>query len=760
MGIEILLDRNTEWLRGEGPDARIVVSSRVRLARNLRGFRFPGRADAETRIRVRELVARRGGSRLLQGALTVRLDEIGELDRQFLVERHLSSREHARGDEGTALVIGDREILSLMVNEEDHLRIQTLRSGFRLDAALEEINRLDDEIEERLDYAFLPETGYLTSCPTNAGTGLRASVMLHLPGLVMVEQINQVLQAIAKLGLAVRGLYGEGTEASGNLFQISNQVTLGMAETDIVENLGKVIGQIVDYEKKAQESLFKRSLKALEDRVYRAYGLLTGARIITSKETIELLSALKLGLDSRLIPLDLGTINELFIVTQPPSPEARRPRAEAGGARRLQAELIRQRLDGGRKSGRRPALRRGGVRKAGHVRSIHGQGAAGDHPRAQGSRSVQPRNPHRHRAPPARPHRLGQGVAVNVLRGQGLDFETIRLEVGRVRTGPEAKVIRNCPAHRARQEGHRTRRRGGAEPQPHVHRLSTPPARPHQEGRGWPPGSPAALNVDAEKTPGRTSCGSSVRDGPPARRGGGPLPRGGAPAPARRAREVPRPEGVRQEHLTELARLGKLDPIIGRAVEIERVIQVLCRRRKNNPVLLGEAGVGKTAIVEGLCPADRRRRRARDPAGEGTHHLDLALMVAGTKYRGQFEERIKEALMDEIRKARNVVLFIDELHTIIGAGAAEGDRRLEHPQTRPLARELQCVGATTMNEYRKFIEKDAALDRRFQTIIVEPPTVAQTIDILNGLRRRYESTTASATPRRRSGPRPNSPTAT
>ena len=318
MGIEILLNRDAEWLRGEGPDARIVVSSRIRLARNLRGFAFPGRAGAEFRIRVRDLVARAvETSRLMQGSLTVRLDEVGELDRQFLVERHLSSREHARGEEGSALVIGDREILSLMVNEEDHLRIQTLRSGFQLEAAFDEINRLDDELDAQLDYAFLPEIGYLTSCPTNAGTGLRASVMLHLPGLVMAEQINQVLQAIAKLGLAVRGLYGEGTEAAGNLFQISNQVTLGMAERDIVDNLAKVIGQIIEHEKKAQQALFRRSLKVLEDRVHRAHGLLTGARIITSKETIELLSALKLGLDFRLIPLDLGTINELFIVTQP-----------------------------------------------------------------------------------------------------------------------------------------------------------------------------------------------------------------------------------------------------------------------------------------------------------------------------------------------------------------------------------------------------------------------------------------------------------
>ena len=350
MGIEILLKRDAEWLKGEGPDARIVVSSRVRFARNLRGFTFPGRADAQTRIRVRDSVGKAiEGSRLMQGSLTVRLDEIGELDRQFLVERHLSSREHARGDEGSALVVGDQEILSIMVNEEDHLRIQTLRSGFQLGRAIEEISELDDELEEQLEYAFLPTVGYLTSCPTNVGTGLRASVMMHLPGLVIANQINQVLQAIAKLGLAVRGLYGEGTEASGNLFQISNQVTLGMSEGDIVDNLGKVISQIVEHEKKAQQALFKRSLKALEDRVYRAHGLLTGARVITSKETIELLSALKLGLDFHLIGLDLGTINELFIVTQPAHLQKLAGRELKPEERDIfRADLIRSRLADGK----------------------------------------------------------------------------------------------------------------------------------------------------------------------------------------------------------------------------------------------------------------------------------------------------------------------------------------------------------------------------------------------------------------------------
>lgn len=339
-----------EWLCGSGPMHEIVISTRIRLARNLRGFLFLPRAsnDMKREITATVTTATRR-ARLLKDLIHLDVDSLDELDRLLLVERHLISRQHADGTGARAVAFQKNETAAIMVNEEDHLRIQTLRSGFRLDAALEEINRLDDEIEERLDYAFLPETGYLTSCPTNAGTGLRASVMLHLPGLVMVEQINQVLQAIAKLGLAVRGLYGEGTEASGNLFQISNQVTLGMAETDIVENLGKVIGQIVDYEKKAQESLFKRSLKALEDRVYRAYGLLTGARIITSKETIELLSALKLGLDSRLIPLDLGTINELFIVTQPAHLQKLAGRELKPEERDVfRAELIRQRLGSGR----------------------------------------------------------------------------------------------------------------------------------------------------------------------------------------------------------------------------------------------------------------------------------------------------------------------------------------------------------------------------------------------------------------------------
>jgi len=348
MAIEFLLKRDADWLKGDGPEARIVVSSRIRFARNIRNRRFPGRADASARRQVRELVeSSLDRSSLMQGSLRVRLDELGDLDRLFLVERHLISREHARGHDGSALVIGDKEVTSLMINEEDHLRIQILLSGFQLKKALGELNELDDDLEKYLEYAFLPSVGYLTSCPTNVGTGMRASVMMHLPGLVMADQINQVLQAIAKLGLAVRGLYGEGTEASGNLFQISNQATLGKTEKDIVDNLEGVINQIVEHEKRAQQVLFNKNRAALEDRVCRAYGLLTNARIISSKETIELLSALKLGLDCGLINLELGAINELFVITQPAHLQklaGSELKSEERDA--LRADLIRKKLSG------------------------------------------------------------------------------------------------------------------------------------------------------------------------------------------------------------------------------------------------------------------------------------------------------------------------------------------------------------------------------------------------------------------------------
>ncbi len=329
--------------------------------------------------------------------------------------------------------------------------------------------------------------------------------------------------------------------------------------------------------------------------------------------------------------------------------------------------------------------------------------------------------------------RLGQGVAVNVLRKMGLDFEIIRVEVEKaVGSGPETKVVGDVPlTARAKK----------------VIELAVEEANnlnhtyigtEHlllgllEEGEGVAANILRSLNVDIEQTRQEVLKELQVTMGQPGEDiGEGPK------AKAATSTKFPALKAFGR-NLTALARTGKLDPIIGRKVEIERLIQVLCRRRKNNPVLLGEAGVGKTAIVEGLA----QRIVAGDVPellrGKELITLDLALMVAGTKYRGQFEERIK-AVIDEIRKAKNIILFIDELHTIVGAGAAEGAIDASNILKPALSRgELQCVGATTMNEYRKYIEKDAALERRFQTILVDPPTVKQTIDILTGLQKKYE----------------------
>ncbi|HRZ86996.1 MAG TPA: protein arginine kinase [bacterium] len=349
MKIHILLSKTSEWIQGLGPDAEIVLTSRIRTARNLPDYPFPGRATVKQREEILRIVEKTlSGIDLMQGSLFIRLNEVDEADRQFLVERHLISREHAVAGAGAAISISDLEIYSVMINEEDHLRIQVLKSGFQLDEAWDLMNGLDDRMDEKLGYAYHPDWGYLTACPTNVGTGIRASVMLHLPALVMAKQINQVLQAVIKLGLAVRGLYGEGTEAQGNLFQISNQVTLGKTETDIIDNLKKVIRQIIGHEKNAREHLLKNNVKQLEDRIGRSYGLLKNAHIVSSKEAIELLSALRLGVDMGLIrDIERQTINELMVLSQPAHlQKASGHELEPAGRDIARANLIRERLSG------------------------------------------------------------------------------------------------------------------------------------------------------------------------------------------------------------------------------------------------------------------------------------------------------------------------------------------------------------------------------------------------------------------------------
>jgi len=319
VNIDDLAQQAGEWLRGEGPESDIVISSRVRLARNLQDFPFVPRADEEARGEICDLLRRHIlRSEFAQEILYVDLTDTAEIDTRFLVERHLISRELASSEGPRAVAFGANEVVSIMTNEEDHLRIQSLRSGLSLSETWAEARRVDELLEEKLTHAFHPQFGYLTACPTNVGTGMRVSVMLHLPALVYTKQIEKVFNAVSKINLTVRGLYGEGTQASGDFYQISNQVTLGVSEETILETVSRVAPRIIRYERDIREHLMRESRTSLEDRVWRAFGVLTNARVITSEETMEQLSMLRLGVNTGLIDsVPIRTVNELFILTQP-----------------------------------------------------------------------------------------------------------------------------------------------------------------------------------------------------------------------------------------------------------------------------------------------------------------------------------------------------------------------------------------------------------------------------------------------------------
>src|SRR5947208_6978627 len=334
--------------------------------------------------------------------------------------------------------------------------------------------------------------------------------------------------------------------------------------------------------------------------------------------------------------------------------------------------------------------------------------------------------------------KLGQGVAVNVLQKIGLDLETVRMEVEKlVGTGPDQKMIGNIP-YTPRVKKVLSLAAKEAKALNHTY-VGTE----HillgllREGDGVAARVLKNMDVDIEQT--RQEILKELDPNFNSAEEGTPAGEGGASEKSEKKGEVKTPAlKAFGRDLTEIARKGEMDPVIGRKNEIERVIQILCRRTKNNPVLLGEAGVGKTAIVEGLAQEIAKGNVPELLRDKRVITLDLALMVAGTKYRGQFEERIK-AVMDEIRRAKNIILFIDELHTIVGAGSAEGTMDASNIIKPALSRgEMQCIGATTLNEYRKYIEKDAALERRFQAVKVEAPSIEESILILKGLRPKYE----------------------
>ena len=319
MKIEALLANPGEWLSSAGDLHPIVISSRVRLARNLAKMPFPGWAKKSERIRIlEEIKPEVEVLPEMSHSFSQQLNELSATEKQVLVERHLISREHAAKGMGSAVVINLAQTLSIMVNEEDHLRMQAITCGFDLPQTFQLIDRIDTMLESQLDFAFDEELGYLTACPTNVGTGMRASVMVHLPGLVLSEQINQVVNSVNKIGLAVRGLYGEGTEAMGNLFQVSNQTTLGEKEDQIIERLSKVIETLIQRENQARGNLLDTRRTMLMDQVGRAYGILNYSYSISSKEALNLLSVLRLGIDLGFFPEHGRTIiNQLLLDTQP-----------------------------------------------------------------------------------------------------------------------------------------------------------------------------------------------------------------------------------------------------------------------------------------------------------------------------------------------------------------------------------------------------------------------------------------------------------
>jgi len=332
-----------EWFSGSGPLADIVVSSRIRLARNIAGHKFLSHcSNTEKSEILQKLKDVLMSLELGDKTSYISVDKAPTLSRHFLVERHLISRHHAFGKGPRGVVMVQREFFTAMINEEDHLRLQVLKAGCQLSQCAEQINKIDDMIEKKIDFAFSPRYGYLTACPTNLGTGIRISVMLHLPALKMTEQIEKFFNAARAMSLAVRGLFGEGTEAASDLYQISNQVTLGISESEIISEFeNAIIPEIVEYENAARKQLLSRQANILDDKISRAMALLQNAHLISSQEALFLLSHLRLGINmhkymgastpaikklyslcgsgraGKANPLSIATINRLFMLTLP-----------------------------------------------------------------------------------------------------------------------------------------------------------------------------------------------------------------------------------------------------------------------------------------------------------------------------------------------------------------------------------------------------------------------------------------------------------
>jgi len=353
--VDALVGRPSRWLVEQGPAADLVLSTRVRLARNLRELPFTQRAAEEQMgAVVSRVVSACESSPSLAGGTFLSMAELGELDRQFLAERHLISREMVTEVRPSGLYLAAGESAAVMVNEEDHLRLTAVASGLELDEAWKQVQAVEEELDSGLEFAYSEDLGYLTACPTNVGTGMRVSVFIHLPSLVLTKKVRQVLRGINQVGLAVRGFYGEGSEILGNFFQISNQNTLGLTERETIDNLEKVTRQVMEAESRARRVLLKEAHLQIEDKVFRAYGTLTNARVMTAHEVINLVSAVRFGVALGIaVEIDLGTLNELLVLTQPAHLQKVAGREMTESERNVvRADLVRERLaDAGRRRG-------------------------------------------------------------------------------------------------------------------------------------------------------------------------------------------------------------------------------------------------------------------------------------------------------------------------------------------------------------------------------------------------------------------------
>lgn len=322
MSIERFLDNSiSSWMVGNGEHSDIVMSTRIRLARNLNGYRFPLAFTEDEAHKIDQSVSATlvdADEELQMNFSSIQIKDVSELNRQVLVEKHLISPKLANSPMTGSVLLSEDESVSVMVNEEDHIRIQCLFPGLQIQQAYAQADTIDRLLEKELPYAFDEQFGYLTSCPTNTGTGLRASVMMHLPALTKTKQINRIVTIISRLGMVVRGIYGEGSEALGNVYQVSNQTTLGKTEEDILADLQSITEQIIQKEREARDALLKHSANTLEDRLYRSLGTLSYARIMTTEEAARCLSDVRLGIDMGLIKdVDVTILNECMVFMQP-----------------------------------------------------------------------------------------------------------------------------------------------------------------------------------------------------------------------------------------------------------------------------------------------------------------------------------------------------------------------------------------------------------------------------------------------------------